>query len=133
MTNLVRFLLGLAGAVGFVDAAPISYSINFTALSGVAPTAGSFTYDADVPAFSNFLVVWKEFTFDLSASANGSRGPLNISGACDILGPPAADAFAFLTDPTSGGAAGGFEWFTLPDIFFARSSFAIGHPLKLIS
>ncbi len=129
MTNLARFLLGLAGAVGFVDAAPISYSINFTALSGVAPTASSFTYDSDVPAFSNFLVVWKEFTFDLSASANGSRAPL-ATGACNTLGPPAADVFAYLTDPTCGGAPGGFEWFTLPDIFFRAFFFRHATPAQ---
>lgn len=52
-------------------ASPMTYGITFTTVIGDAPTSGSFTYDASIPSFSNFLVVWDGFSFDLTASANG--------------------------------------------------------------
>jgi hypothetical protein len=47
-----------------------TYTINFTATFGTAPTAGSFTYDPDTATFSDFLVTWDGSHFDLTSSAN---------------------------------------------------------------
>ena len=54
-------------------AGPIQYTITFTATSGPAPTAGSFSYDSSQQLgspFSSFLVTWDSITFDVTASAN---------------------------------------------------------------
>lgn len=83
------FLLSSLMTVSAI-AAPVLYEISFTGGSP-APTLGSFQYDAAVPSFSNFIVVWNGITFDLTASANA---PL-IGGAC--AGGPAG-AFALLSD-----------------------------------
>ena len=60
------------GAVASIPApavaTPTQYEIAFSA-SAVTP-AGSFFYDPEVPAFSNFTVAWDGVTFDLTASAN---------------------------------------------------------------
>jgi len=91
----LTLLLGLVSAAGFTPAAPVLYDISFTGGTGLPPTSGTFLYDAAVPVFSNFFVLWNGFTFDLTASANSAT----ITGPCDTAGPAAADAFAFLTTP----------------------------------
>jgi hypothetical protein len=45
------------------------YTIDFTTSSGVAPTSGSFNYDA-TNGLSNFLVAWNGITYDETTSAN---------------------------------------------------------------
>src|ERR1700704_2966518 len=68
MRNLILVLI--ASAVLFVQAASAStiYTINFS--GGLPnPTSGSFTYDP-VSGFSDFIVAWDSFTFDLTAGAN---------------------------------------------------------------
>jgi hypothetical protein len=61
------------------SAAPIPYNITFTLLEGdLAPVSGSFLYDATIPAFSDFHVVWNGLDLDLTASAN-SPVALNLA------------------------------------------------------
>ncbi len=71
MRNLfiAAILIAAAGAPASL-AAPVTYGINFTATEGMAPEAGSFTYDAATELFSNFTVNWGGEIFDLTASAN---------------------------------------------------------------
>ena len=77
-------LLALAiGGASTARAAAITYDITFTS-NGDLPV-GSFTYDAAVPAFTNFLVQWNGLTFDLTSAANspfddGASGPACLGG-----------------------------------------------------
>lgn len=84
----------VTGGGAAARAGAITYNINFTGTDDGLPV-GSFTYDAAVPAFTNFLVQWNGLTFDLTSSANspfddGATGPACLGG---------------LT-----GAAAGFAW-----------------------
>jgi hypothetical protein len=88
-------LLSLA-SVCSLQATAIDYTINFTNNSGPIAT-GSFTYDAAVPAFSNFIVFWDGLKFDLTTSANapfddGPGGPACLGGKTG-----AAAGFAWLS------------------------------------
>jgi hypothetical protein len=101
MTWRARVVLALgilSGVAPVAQAAPIDYTITFTATTGNAPlpAAGSFTYDADTPLFTNFHVIWNNQDFDLTAAANG---PFN-SGLCggSLSGP--AGGFAILSGTT---------------------------------
>jgi hypothetical protein len=86
------------GASAPASAAAVFYNINFTANPGrLAPTSGSFTYDADNPAFSSFFIFWNGINFDLTAAANA---PVMLTSVCDTPEPAAADVFA-LFDGTS--------------------------------
>ncbi|HYL85374.1 MAG TPA: PEP-CTERM sorting domain-containing protein [Candidatus Angelobacter sp.] len=49
-----------------------NYTINFTTSFGPGPTSGSFTYDSSTGTFSNFVVVWDGYSFDLTSSANST-------------------------------------------------------------
>ena len=51
-------------------AGPVSYTIDFTTASGVAPTSGSFDFDATSSTFTDFMVDWHGIAFDFTASAN---------------------------------------------------------------
>jgi hypothetical protein len=88
----------LSGVAPLAQAAPIDYTITFTVTEGDAPlpAAGSFTYDADTPLFTNFHVIWNNQDFDLTSSANG---PYN-GGLCggSLSGP--AGGFAILSGST---------------------------------
>ncbi len=56
-----------------IVAGPVTYRIDFTTISGLAPTEGSFTYDDTLSLgnrFTAFQVVWNSMTFDLVTSAN---------------------------------------------------------------
>lgn len=78
--------LGLLIAAS-ANAASINYTIQFTTTSGTAPTSGSFTYDATTSLFSNFLVEWDIYNFDLTAAANApTTGGTAISGCTDSNG-----------------------------------------------
>lgn len=90
-------------------AAPITYFLSFTVTVGVAPTSGSFTYDAaDLPnAFSNFNVTWSGNTYDLAFSANSYH---LINPDCPAPNGPAG-AFGILSGSTDCGA--GRSWFAL--------------------
>jgi hypothetical protein len=88
----------LSGYATLAQAAPIDYTISFTVTDGNVPlpAAGSFTYDADTPLFTNFHVIWNSQDFDLTSSANS---PFN-SGLCGgaLSGP--AGGFAVLSGST---------------------------------
>jgi hypothetical protein len=88
----------LSGVATVAQAAPIDYTIAFTVTDGNVPlpAAGSFTYDADTPLFTNFHVTWNNQDFDFTSSANS---PYN-SGLCGgaLSGP--AGGFAILSGST---------------------------------
>ncbi len=106
MKNLPpALLLGLICTAVSAIGAPISYAINFS--GGIPnPTAGSFTYDSVPSVFTAFIVDWQGITFDLTPAANNAI-PF---GPCDTAGNRAADAFAYLSDPTCGSGVRGIEW-----------------------
>jgi hypothetical protein len=85
----------LIGVAPLAQAAPIDYTITFTVTDGDAPlpVAGSFTYDADTPLFTNFHVLWNNQDFDLTANANDPYNSGLCSGA--LSGP--AGSFAVLS------------------------------------
>lgn len=88
--------LGILGGVAtLAQAAPIGYNITFTVTDGDAPlpAAGSFTYDADTPLFTNFHITWNNQDFDLTSAANGPYNSGLCSGA--LSGP--AGGFAILS------------------------------------
>jgi hypothetical protein len=68
-----------------------SYTINFTIASGSpAPISGSFNYDSTTPGFTDFLVNWDGFVYDLTASANSP----SIAGT-GCAGEASTPAYAF--------------------------------------
>jgi hypothetical protein len=87
MKNTRRALLVSLGLIALV-ARPVqatdvitTYTINFTTTSGAAPASGSFSYDSTNPQFTNFIVNWDGFSFDLTSSANSpSVGPSGCPG-----------------------------------------------------
>jgi hypothetical protein len=107
----LALLMGLVGAAATATASPIPYNINFTGGSP-NPTAGSFIYDADSPLFTSFTVIWQGISFDLSAPANNHFSANNAfsGGVCDTVGNNAADAFAYLSNPTCGSGATNDGW-----------------------
>jgi hypothetical protein len=95
--------LSLAGAIVIATswqamASVIHYDITFTGGSPI-PT-GEFDYDASVPEFSNFIVLWDGLSFDMTGSANspifnsGSDFSLPLCGASSVN---AALTFGILT------------------------------------
>jgi hypothetical protein len=95
-----------------------TYDITFTG-TGILPTSGSFTYDSTVPQFSNFIVDWEGFTFDLTSAANN---PTIFDGtpSCIASNTGAAAGFAILTTCNSPGNAswGGDEQDNIADFAF---------------
>jgi len=85
----------LCGAATMAQAAPIDYTITFTVTdSGApAPAAGSFTYDADTPLFTNFHVLWNGQDFDLTGAANNPSD----DGFCNSPLSGAAKGFSILS------------------------------------
>jgi len=99
MTVFTRALAAVAASLlsspFAAEAAPQTYAIQFTVTQGsIAPTAGSFTYDAGV-GFSAFTVIWNGVTFDLTAESN--KPQLYTTAGGYFLGT-AADSFALLSD-----------------------------------
>jgi hypothetical protein len=104
MRSLVGLCFLALAALGVpASGANIDYEINFSG-SGLLPTSGSFTYDPDpgVDTFSDFIVVWNGYTFDLTASANKPSAGLDGVPYCAQLSPAGAGTFAML----SGGCFG---------------------------
>ena len=100
--GIVLLVVGVCGLPG-ANAAPIDYTITFQTTGGVAPTAGSFTYDSNTPIFSNFLVEWAGFSYDITFSANN---PL-LLGTPPCLGGAAGPTatFAMLSGDCNGAGA----------------------------
>lgn len=89
MKRVLSLLAGFLGAAVFLTASPITYNINFTDGSP-NPTSGSFQYDsAGSGTFSNFIVVWQGFNFDLTLEANAP----SVTGGCVSS---ASNSFALL-------------------------------------
>ena len=97
-----------------------TYTINFTANLGPAPTSGVFTYDPDVSTFSNFLVSWEGIDFDLTSGANAPFFDINGAPPCIGTLTGGAAAFALLSGACSPPPAG-FE--TLWGANTSQSSF----------
>jgi hypothetical protein len=64
----IAFLF-VAVCVPIAAAGTIHYTITFSG-GPMLPTAGSFNYDPDSPHFTDFVVQWDNYTFDLTESAN---------------------------------------------------------------
>jgi len=117
-TLLILITLVVAGSIA--TASPITYNINFTTTSGLAPASGSFTYDASTTTFSNFSVVWDTISFpDLTFIANTEGG--------DCGANPSTPAIAFLFLDT--GCGGTRAWTASvgsepPPLEFASFSFS---------
>jgi hypothetical protein len=110
--------MGLVGVAATATAGPIPYNINFSGGSP-NPTAGSFIYDADSPLFTSFIVIWQGISFDLTSSANNAFS----FGACHTVGNDAADAFAYLSNPTCGSGAVNDGWTAFQGIAVGFDSF----------
>ena len=83
------------------------YNITFAKDNGAGPDAsGSFTYDVTT-GFSNFIVVWSGFPFDLTASANA---PTLGGGNSHCAGRASTAAYSFfmLQQSTTGCDSGTF-------------------------
>jgi hypothetical protein len=69
-------------------AGPLLYIITFTTASGLAPTGGSFLYDASASVgsqFSSFYVNWDGQQFDLTAPANAPSDGAGALAECALL------------------------------------------------
>ncbi len=89
--------------------APITYRINFTVTSGIAPASGSFTYDAAVPTFTGFTVTYQGIIFDLTNAANSPITDTSCPPAC------AAASFLFLSTHPGGSSSGNDGWGAISD------------------
>lgn len=94
---LFRIMFAAGIGVFASAAAPITYIINFTGPSPL-PASGSFVYDADVPAFTNFVVNWNGIAFDLTDSANSPTAE-PTSCAAGVTGPAATFILMTVTPP----------------------------------
>jgi hypothetical protein len=93
--TLGSLLLVVSTFAPSVFGTPIDYNINFAATTGVAPTSGSFTYDAAAALgsqFTNFQVNWASVSFDLTVGANA---PVFNGTECGSS-PTSATTFAML-------------------------------------
>lgn len=82
---------------GSLAAEPLRYHIDFTLTFGSIMPTGSFDYDAEVPLFSNFVVEWNGFSFDLTESANAPTFRNYSPQDCTSeLGPNPATGFALM-------------------------------------
>jgi len=80
--SILTLVLVLAVTTAIADPIDLTtYPITFLGgstfpnVGTVAPTAGSFTYDADTSTFTAFSVTWAGFTFDLTGPANNPQFP----------------------------------------------------------
>jgi hypothetical protein len=102
--SCVRFVLALMslGWAASAQALPIDYTITFTQthFDQLLPIEGSFTYDAEVPQFTNFHVAWYDVAFDVTADANNPASQ-TLDGHCgNALSGPAL-TFAILSGTTA--------------------------------
>jgi hypothetical protein len=122
-TAAFLFLFLLAFPLALRADVVTTYDVTFTG-TGILPTSASFTYDSTVPQFSDFIVDWQGFTFDLTSDANN---PTIFDGTPSCIGSNtgAAAGFAILTTCNSPGNAswGGDEEDNIADFgFFADPS-----------
>jgi hypothetical protein len=116
MRHTVLFAIVLAlFTVSVANADSIHYTINFSPIDDPAPS-GSFTYDANVPVFTNFLVTWQGLPYNFTSAANLMGSPNSggrIQGVVPCLGGQtgAAASFALLS-----GACNQPGWNTIWDV-----------------
>jgi hypothetical protein len=85
-----------------LHAAPILYTMSFTPSFGIAPSSGSFSYDASsLTPFAAFIVNWDGENFDFTSGANDVSGLL-VSGTCNTAANNPTDFF----NGINGGCAG---------------------------
>ena len=113
------------GLTSAIEAAPVAYNINFSPGSGTTPTSGVFTYDAGGGGFSNFVIVWNGFTFDMTSSANS--GPSN--GGCGIP-KTAGGAFGLMAGGSSSCNSPLRAWDAISSGFFVGFAFYSGNTIS---
>lgn len=86
---LLPFVAG--AAISSAHAIPATYFVEFSG-SAPLPAIGVFTYDDQLPRFSNFFVSWGGVLFDLTSAANAPA----IGGACSGATSSPATGFALL-------------------------------------
>jgi hypothetical protein len=98
-----------------VRASSVNYTISFTTSAGSpGPTSGSFTYDSSTGTFSNFVVAWDGYSFDLTSSAN-SPFDVHPSG-CTGEASTGAFAFEILSKTLTCPSAPEYFWFGQPRV-----------------
>jgi hypothetical protein len=98
-----------------VRASSVNYTINFTTSSGSpGPTSGSFTYDSSTGTFSNFVVAWDGYSFNLTSSANApfDAHPSGCTGEAST----GAFSFALLSQALTCPSAPEYFWFGQPRV-----------------
>jgi len=97
-----------------VYADSVNYTINFTTSAGSpGPTSGSFTYDSSTGTFSNFVVVWDGYSFNLTSSANSTF--LHASG-CTGEASTGAYSFELLSQTLTCPSAPAYFWAGQPRV-----------------
>jgi hypothetical protein len=79
-------------------ASVVHYDITFA--GGLVTPTGGFDYDASVPQFSNFTVIWDGLSFDMTGSANGPVFNPGVDLSLPLCGASSANAaltFGILT------------------------------------
>jgi|SRR5208282_4700195 len=97
-----------------VYASSVNYTISFTTSAGSpGPTSGSFTYDSGTGTFSNFVVAWDGYSFNLTSSANST-----FLGASGCTGEASSGAFSFalLSQALTCPSAPEYFWFGQPRV-----------------
>jgi len=109
---LIASSLALAAAT--TPSGPATYNIRFSVAYGGPAPVGSFTYDP-AKGFSNFIVQWNGYSFDLTAAANKpiviqnvASGCAGVSGAAlgfaiisqQVTGCSALGNYSYILDPT---------------------------------
>jgi hypothetical protein len=80
--SLASFLLMFGGSV---QATPLTWSLSGATLNDGSTASGSFTYDADTNAYSNYSIsytagsIGAAITYDASASVNGLSSAANLT------------------------------------------------------
>src|SRR5579884_1510965 len=115
--KLALFLIAssLALPAATTPSGPTTYNIRFNVAYGGPAPIGSFTYDP-AKGFSNFIVQWNGYTFDLTAAADKPVVVQNFSPACAGVSG-AALAFAILSQQVTGCSAVGNYAFVVEPTF----------------
>lgn len=86
----------------------VHYDITFS--GGSATPAGEFDYDASVPQFSNFTVIWDGLSFDMTASANAPVFNPGMDLSLPLCGATSANAALTFGILTSNGCSTNVFW-----------------------
>lgn len=99
-----------------------TFTINFTTASGSpAPTSGSFDYDA-THGFSNFIVKWDGFTFDLTSSSNS---PETFGVTCPVDPSTSLTGFEVMSHSLPPCLNGAYSWNAI--YFNSSTQFGFGY------